>query len=349
MFKSLSKKIVIDLGSSKIRIVVLDELKNDVWELSPVDFKAKVIEEAACIARRKNGHKLLAVGEEALVMQGRLDNLAEVVFPFKQSRIMDQAAAKILVKELLKKVFHGLVLNPSVMVITAADISALDRQILSKFFYELGFAEVNLIAAPLAAAIGAGVPVVDSSGTLFLQMGASGVQLSMIALGSVLFTENSDFGGDYLNQRIVDHLAAVENFAISLESAENLKRQVLSLSPAQKSLSVTGKTINGANPLELTIKSSDLEPVADLCKVEYKSLVDALFAKIPPNLAADALNKGLLMSGGLAQLAGLEDFFTSQLNLPVALLDEPSLLASMGAVAMFKNLDLFADSLSFNL
>lgn len=348
MFKSLSKKIVIDLGSSKIRIVMLDELKNEVWELSPVDFKAKVVEEDACLARRKDDHKLLAIGSEALAMRGRLDSFAEIVFPFFQSRILDQEAATVLMKELLKRVFKGLILSPSVMIITVASTTALNRKILSQFFYELGFSRVNLIASPLAAAVGSGIPVADASGTLFLQMGASGSQLSMIALGSLLFTENSDFGGDSLSEKIIDHLAASENFAISMESAEAIKTQVFSLVPAQRSLTVTGKTISGSNPLELNIKSEGLEPIADLFKAEYQSLVNALFTKIPPDLAADALQKGLLLSGGFSQVHGLEDFLSGQLSLPVALLDEPSLLASMGAAAMLKNLDLFSGSLSLD-
>jgi len=348
MFKSLSKKVVVDLGSSKIRIVMLDELKNEVWELSPVDFKAKVLEEDACIARRKDNHKLLAIGSEALIMRGRLDSFAEIVFPFSQSRILDQEAGAILMKELFKRVFEGLILNPSVMVITTANTTALNRKLLSQFFYELGFSRVNLIAEPLAAAIGSGIPVADASGTLFLQMGASGASLNMIALGSILFTENSDFGGNLLNTKIIEHLASNENFIISIDSAETIQKQVFSLVPAQKNLLVTGKTKNGLNPLELKIKSDDLEPIVDLFKLEYQSLVDALFTKIPPDLTKDALQKGLLLSGGFAQTAGLEEFLSNQLSLPVALLDEPSLLASMGASAMLKNIELFSSSLSLD-
>jgi len=349
MFKSLSKKIVVDLGSSKIRIVVLDELKNEVWELSPLDFKTKVLEEDACLARRKDNHKLLAIGSEALAMRGRLDSFAEIVFPFSQSRIIDHEGAAVLMKELLKRVFNGFILNPSIMVITAADDTALNRKIVSHFFYELGFSRVDLIAKPLASAIGSGVPVVDASGTLLLQMGASGASLNVIALGSILFTQRSDFGGDFLTSKIIDHLADRENLIISLESAEMIKKQVFSLISNNHSLTVTGKTLNGANPLELTIKNTDLEPLADLFKAEYQSLADALFTKIPPDLMNDILQKGLLLSGGFAQLAGLEDFLSAQLSLPVALLDEPSLLASMGATIMMKNIDSFSNSLAFDI
>ncbi len=352
MSKSLSKKVAIDLGSSKIRIVLVDDLQNDVWELSPVDFRAKVFEEEACLARRKDNHKTLAIGKEALEMRGRLDSFAEIVFPFFQSRILDQEAAMILMKELLKKVFKGLVFNPVAMVTTVAAATPWQRRSLSQFFYELGFTKVNLVAAPLAAAIGAGVPVADASGSLFLQMGASGAQVSSIALGSLLFNEDSDFGGDRLNAAIVDDLALAENFAISLESAELLKKEVFSLSTFSKNprtLSIAGKTVNGANSLELRIKSNDLESIATAFKLEYESLIKTLLVKISPNLVADVLQKGLLLSGGLAQIHGLEDFLVQKFPFPIALLDTPDLLASMGAVALLKNIDLFAESLSFDL
>lgn len=342
MFKSLSKKIAIDLGSRRIRIVAIDDLQNDIWELSPIDFRSKILEEEACLARRKDDHKLLAVGREALAMQGRLDSFAEIVFPFNKSRVMDQEAASVLMKELLKRVFKGLVLNPMVMVTTAPEATILERKILSQFFYELGFADVNLIAAPLAAGVGAGVPIADTSGSLFLQMGAAGISLSVIAMGSLLFNENSNFGGDRLNAEIIDHLALRENFIISLESAERIKQQVFSLVPTGKSASksikrsllVVGKTADELSPMELSIKASDLEPIAELFRREYKILVQVLLAKIPPDLVADALRKGLLLSGGLAQLIGLEDFLIAEFAMPVALLDAPDLLASLGATAM---------------
>ncbi len=349
MFKSLSKKIAIDLGSSKIKIAVIDDFQNDAWELSPIDFRAKILEEDACLARRKDNHQLLAIGREAAAMQGRIESFAEIVFPFQESRILDQAAATLLMKELLKKVFRGLVFSPTLIVTSAAKATLLTRKLLSQFFYELGFTKVYLLAAPLAAAIGAGVPVADSSGTLFLQMGANSLQFSAIALGSLLFSEKSYFAGDRLNQAIISHLSLTENFSISLESAELLKKQLFSLTPSTKSLSVIGKTVNGANPLELKIKASDLEPIANQFKVEITSLSQALLAKIPPDLVADALQKGLLLSGGLAQIQGLEDFLSQELNLPVALLDEPDLLGCMGASLLLKNINLFADNLLFDL
>lgn len=349
MFKSLSKKLAIDLGSATIRIVQVDDLKSEVWELSPLDFRAKLIEEAACLARRKDNHKLLAIGNEALAMQGRLDSLAEIVFPFSNSRILDQEAASVLLRELLKKAFGGLVFSPELMLTTSAKTTALSRRLLSQLFYDLGFTKVHLIASPLAAAIGAGVPVADSSGTFFLQMGAGSLQLGIVALGSLLFYEQSDFAGNRLDLEIMEYLALEENFVISLSGAKQLKKEVFSLVPSKKSLTLLGKSNTLANPLELKIKTDNLQVVIDKFKLELELMSKALLDRIPPDLLEDALQKGLLLSGALAKIQGLEDFLSAKLNLPVALLGEPDLLSSMGAATMLKNIDSFGSGLSLEI
>ncbi len=349
MLKSLSKKLAIDLGSSKIRIVAVDDLKSEVWELSPLDFRAKVLEEAACLARRKDNHKTLAIGNEALAMQGRLDSLAEIVFPFANSRILDREAALVLLRELLKKAFGGLVFSPELMLTSSATATTLTRKLLSQLFYDLGFTKVHLIASPLAAAIGAGVPIADTSGTLFLQMGAGSLQMGVIALGSLLFYEESSLAGNRLDLEIVEHLTWQENFVISLGGAEQLKKQVFSLSPSKKSLALLGKSNTLANPLELKIKAEHLQAVVDRFKLELEILTKSLLAKIPPDLLNDAMAKGLLLSGALARIQGLEDFLSTKLNLPVALLDEPDMLAVMGAATMLKNIDSFGQGLSFEI
>jgi len=121
MFKSLSKKIAIDLGADKIRIVAVEKLTAAVWELSATDLRSKMLEEDACLVRKKDSKKVIAVGSEALAMRGRLDQSLELIFPFWQSRIIDQKAASDLLKNLLRRVFNGLVFSPEVLVTTVAE------------------------------------------------------------------------------------------------------------------------------------------------------------------------------------------------------------------------------------
>lgn len=336
MFKNLAKKIVIDLGSSKIRVVAVDRLAGAVWELSALDFRSQMLEEDACLVRQRDSGKVIAVGSEARAMRGRIDQSLELVFPFWQSRILDQKAARALMQNLLQRVFNGLVFSPEVLVTTVVAATAVEQKLLTQFFYELGFAKVHLIAEPLAGAIGAGVPIADASGTLLLHLGESSLQFSSIALGSVLFNKRSDFAGAKLAEEIRDHLAIHDNFELALESAHLLKQKVFSLRESKRRLAVMGKTRTGGNPLELKIKSADLNGVADLFKLELEGLLRELLAALPPELTQDVTKKGLLLSGGLANLDGLEEFFLEKFELPVALLEDSDLLAAMGAAEMLR-------------
>jgi len=336
MLKNLAKKIVIDLGASKIRVVAVDQLAGAVWEMSALDFRSKMLEEDACLVRQKASGKVIAVGSEARAMRGRLDQSTELVFPFWQSRIVDQKAARSLLQNLLQKVFNGLVFSPEVLVTTVAAATKVQQKLLSQLFYELGFSKVHLIAEPLAAAIGAGVPIADASGTLLLHLGESSLQFSSIALGSVLFNKRSDFAGAKLAEEIRDYLAIHENFDLALESADLLKQKVFSLQESKRSAAVMGKARNSGNPLELKIKNTDLNGVADLFKLELEALLWELLAVLPPELTQDVTNKGFLLSGGLANLDGLEEFFLEKFELPVALLEDSELLAAMGAAEMLR-------------
>lgn len=338
MLQRLSKKIAIDLGSSRIRILEVGQLESSVWELSSLEVKSKMLDEAACLVRRKQDKSLVAVGQEALEMRGRLDDSMELLFPIIGSRIIDEGGAKALLRQVLKKVFNGLLFNPQVMVTTVVAATPVQQQILTQLFYDLGFSKVTLITAPLAAAIGAGVPIADASGTLLLHMGASQLQFVSIALDSVLFSMRTDWAGWRLDQEIVEHLALRENLLVSLEVAERLKQRVFSLAREahRGTQKVMGKSVTGHNPLELQIATTTLQPVAAFFQTELFALIQSLLQQLPPELVQDVMAKGVLLTGGLAQLHGLEEAVSNKFGMPVALLEEAELLALMGASEMVR-------------
>lgn len=339
MRPSFSKKIALDLGSSKLRLVEVGSLQSSVWELSSLELRSQFLEIDACIVRRKHDQQLVAWGKEALAMRGRLDADMELIFPFVASHIVDWGAAKQLLRQSLRQVFNRFVFSPEVLVTTVAAATAVQRRLLTKLFYELGFAKVSLIAAPLAAAIGAGVPIADASGTLLLHLGASNVQFANIALDSVLFVRSSQLAGWDLDQALAATLRQNDNFLVSLESAQALKEQVWHFAPPVKSpsLTIVGKHALSHHPLELTIKATHLQSVINLFRVELLQLLQELLALLPPELIQDVTRKGVLLSGGLAQLSGLEALLVEELAMPVALLEDPELLALMGTVEMLRS------------
>lgn len=338
MRRSLSKKIALDLGSHTIRLVEVNSLQSSVWELSSMELRSKMIVDAACLVRKKHDQQIVAYGQEALAMRGRLDPGLELIFPFEASHIVDLPAAKQLLKHILHKVFNQLVISPEVMVTTVVAATPFQRQALTQLLYELGFAKVHLIAAPLAAAIGAGVPIADPSGTLLLQMGASTLQCTSIALDSVLFHTQSTCAGNHLDRLIVDQVAIDEQLDIALETAEALKHQVLSFVNTKRTLKIMGKSRKTHTPLELHLKNQDLQAVATLFKVELLGVIHDLLAKLPPELTQDMVSKGIVLSGGLAQLHGLEALLLREFSFPIALLEDADALALMGTAEMLRSL-----------
>ena len=350
MFKSLQKKLAIDLGSQKIKIAVVGDVINDEGNLVRNNFTDKVINDYACLARRKRDGKVLAFGVDAYEMRGRLLKEVEIIFPFDQGRITDRSAAKDLLKFFFKKLIHGTVFNPVVMLTTAADITDFSKRELTTLLYDLNFSEVYLIAQPLASAVGAGVPIADASGTLFLQMGASQSELAVISLGSISAFKSISLASLELSREIARHLARHDDFLLGLEAIRKIKRQILSVNPEfQAKISLTGKSLKTGAPLEMKIRSKMLWPVMKDFRENYLLLIKSLLKEIPPELTEDILDKGLLLAGGLAQIDGLEAYFSEELGIPVAVVDDPELSALKGAVLMLSSLEQFKSSLAFEV
>lgn len=350
MFKSLQKKLAVDLGSQKIKIAVVSEVINANGNLQTSRLADKVINDYACLARRKKDGKVLAFGLDAYEMRGRLLKEVEIIFPFDRGRILDRKAAKDLLRFFFRKAIRGTVFNPIVMVTTTADINQFSKDELTTLLYDLNFSEVYLIAQPLASAVGAGVPVADASGTLFLQMGASQSELAVISLGSVSAHKTISLASLELSREIARHLAKNEDFLLGLEAIRKIKRQILNVDPEfQAILSLTGKSLKTGAPLEIKVRSKMLWPVMKDFREQYLLLIKSLLKEIPPELTEDILDKGLLLAGGLAQIDGLEAYFSEELGIPVAVVDDPELSAVKGAVLMLNSLQQFKSSLAFEV
>lgn len=348
MLKSLQKKLAIDLGSDKIRILTVNDALIEDGNLSANLLKRNLIEDYACVARQKSSGRIIAIGADALEMQGRLAKEIEVIFPFNASRIIDEPAAKFLIQSLLKKSLTGVFINAVVMLTTVAEASEFSRQALSQFFYDLGFAEVYLLSQPLAAAIGSGVPTAMTKGVLFFQMGASRKEASIIALGSVMAVQGNDWAGQAMNKKIDLFLQKNERLQVSQQSLEKVKRQVVAINKGnERSLMVLGKTLPSQSPREARISSEMLRPLMQSFAEDCQALLNKLLKDVSPELLDDVLDRGMLLSGALAQLPGLEAYLTRSLGIPVAVVEEPELAALEGTVLMLASLEQFRGSLTF--
>ncbi len=335
IFEKLNKKIGIDLGSSRTRI----------W----VDGSGVVIDEPTCIAFDKKSKTVLAVGDAAAQMDGRVGEHIEVSYPVVGGKIYDMLATTTLLKIWLNQVVGMIALyNPIIMASIPVSATQADREITTQVLYALGAGEAYTIAQPLAAGIGAGVPIADASGSFLLHLGAGLVEGVIVSLGSVIVSQSSEYAGEYLSNSISLFTQKNLDLKISKKTASTLKKEVVSIEfNSQREKLVAGQDTVDESPKELLVKSKDLlgHTVSYMEKVE--ELVVSLLSKMPPELAVDVIDKGLLLTGGTAKLHGIEIFFVEKLGIPVSVVDNSDTAVIDGIGQALENLDLFRKSLGY--
>jgi rod shape-determining protein MreB len=238
--------------------------------------------------------------------------------------------------------------NPIIMMSVPANATQADKEIATQVMYSLGAGETYTISSPLAASIGAGIPIADASGSFLLHLGAGVVEGVVISLGSIIVSQSNDYAGDYFNNSI--RMFALKNFElkISKKTAEKIKKEVISLEfNSDREKLIAGQDTFDESPKELSIKSKDMlnHTLSYLEKVE--ELVVELLSEVPPELAVDVIDKGLLLTGGTAKLHGIEIFFVEKLGIPVSVVDNSQGAVIEGIGQALENLDLFIRSLGY--
>jgi len=330
----LNKKIGIDLGSSRIRI----------WS-SPGDV---VIDEPACLAVDQRSNKVIAVGKEAKEMQGRLQQQVSVHFPLQQGVLVDadllEAMLRVFFQKIIKTTFF---FRPILLVSVPSAITESEKLALTEVLFRLGVREVNFVDQLLAAAIGAGLPVADASGSFMMQFGAGLVETGIVSLGSLVVTESSSKAGNYLDLLIQRILKQENSLSVGSKQAELIKQKLISAIPIQKELPIQGQDLTTGVPKEVLVSSVQFQKVIDPILEKYVSLIKKVFEQVPPELTSDVVDKGILLSGGMAQLAGLDRYLVSRIGVPTSVVDEPDQVVIKGISQVLQNLELFRQSVGY--
>jgi rod shape-determining protein MreB and related proteins len=331
----LNRRIGIDLGSANTRI----------W----VESRGVVLDEPTCLAFDKKTRDVLAVGDEAAQMDGRVSKNIEVVYPMSGSEVYDDVAVRALLKMFLEKSVGSItLLNPIIMVSISTRATQADREIITEILSSLGAGEIYTITQPLAASIGSGVPIADASGSFLLHLGDGVVEGVVISLGSTIISRSSGFSGNYLSESLQFFCQKELGLKISKKTAKILKEEVVSLNPQQQiEKLIAGQDNTTENPKEMLVTSRDLlDHMADFAK-NIEDLLTELLSKMPSELATDVIDKGMLLSGGLASIDGLDRHLTQKLGVPVSVVDDPLTVVISGIGTALEHLDLFKKSLGY--
>lgn len=334
-FKLPERYVGIDLGTDQIKI----------WSKNGgVNFS-----QAACIAISEQSGRVLAIGDEALDMEGRVGKEIVVKRLLSGSQIVDVTATKAFFKLAFKKIFGEFVLlRPAVMVSVPTNLSQTKRDILAEILTSLGMGDVYTISQPLAAAIGAGVPVADTSGCFIVQMGAGIVEGSAISMGRVVVSSTTFHAGNYISEKIAWEVKKSTLVELGRLEIEQVKKTLNFFSTKENQMvKVTGNDLKTRSPREIEVSKEMLMPMMNKIFLQYRDLLNEILAQLPPELTTDVVDKGLLLSGGLAQLRGLEEYLIEELKIPVSTIDESALATIKGIGLVLENLPQYKESLGY--
>ena len=334
--KSLfSTDVGIDLGTANSLAYVKD--------------RGIVLREPSVVAIQAGSKRVLAVGEEAKRMLGRTPGNIVAIRPMKSGVIADFDITEAMIAYFINKVCPRRLLRkyfkPRLVVAVPSGITEVEKRAVEEAAHNAGAGKVFLIEEPMAAAIGVGLPVSEPAGSMIVDIGGGTCEVAIISLAGIVHSYSArQAGGDAMDDCIQKYVQRVYNLLIGERMSERIKIEIGSAYPTgeEMTLEIKGRDIVSGLPKTLTITS---EEIRDALKEPVSQIVDAVRStldKCEPELAADLVDRGLVLSGGSSQLRGLDKLLAAQTGLPVTLADDPLSAVAEGTGVVMNELDFLA-------
>jgi rod shape-determining protein MreB and related proteins len=307
-----------------------------------VSGKGVVINEPSVVAVDRRKEKVAYFGTEAKRMLGRTPEDINAVRPMKDGVIADFRLVEELLYHFIKKAqrYPMFFVRPRVVVGVPSGITEVEKKAVVDAVQSAGAKEVYLVAEPMAAAIGMGIPVEDPSGNMVIDIGGGTTEIAVIALYGIVCDASVRVGGDEMDEAIANYLKKNYNLLVGESTAEQIKFKIGSAYPLSEELTmdVKGRDLTAGIPRTLTITS---EEIREALNEPVSQIVDAVRQALeitPPELSADILDKGIVMTGGGSQLRGLDERIRQETNLAVHLIDEPLICVCKGTARILEDL-----------
>jgi len=341
MFKAIrglfSNDISIDLGTANTLIYVKG--------------KGIVLDEPSVVAIRTVGtqRSVAAVGVEAKRMLGRTPGNIVAIRPLKDGVIADFHVTEKMLQLFISKVHENSMIRPSprVLVCVPAQSTQVERRAIKESALGAGAREVYLIEEPMAAALGADLPVDDASGSMVVDVGGGTTEIAIISLNGIVFSESVRIGGDRFDEAIVGYVRRRFGTLIGDSTAEKIKHEIGTavLMQDEHEIDVRGRNLAEGIPKQLTLKSNQIQEALSEPLAQITAAVKNALEQSPPELASDIAERGIVLTGGGALLKGLDEMLAAETGLPVLIADDPLTCVARGGG---KALELI-DRASFNL
>ncbi len=304
-----------------------------------------VLREPSVVATKKGSNRVLAVGLKAKEMLGRTPGTITATRPMKNGVIADFDITEAMLSYFINKVrphhFFSKYMKPRVVVAVPGDITEVEKRAVEDAAKAAGVGKVFLLEEPMAAAIGVGLPVTEPAGSMIVDIGGGTCEVAIISLAGIVHSRSVRTAGDAMDECIVQYMRRVYNLLIGERTAENIKMTIGSAYPTgeEKTLEVRGRDIVAGLPKTLTITS---EEIRDALQEPVSAIADAVritLGNCQPELAADLVDRGIVLSGGGSLLRGLDKLLSAQTGLPVTVSDDPLSAVASGTGAVLGSID----------
>ena len=325
-----SRDIGIDLGTATVLVYIKG--------------KGVVLREPSVVAMDQNSGKILSVGEDAKIMIGRTPGNVVAIRPLRDGVIADYTMTEVMLREFIKKVTSGMerVVRHRVMIGVPAGATDVERRAVLEAALEVGAKEAYLIEEPMAAAIGANMPVGEPVGNMVVDIGGGTSDIAVASLGGLVVFESLRVGGDKFDECISRYMRRQYNLAIGDQTAEEVKKVIGSCdlgAPEDKVMDIRGRDLIQGLPRQITVSSRDVaksieEPVAQII-----AGVKRVLEKTPPELSADVIDRGIILTGGGAYLRGLPELITAETEINAVVAENPEECVALGTGIALESLD----------
>lgn len=333
----LGEDIGIDLGTASVLVYVKG--------------KGIVLNEPSVVAIDKNSDTIIAVGEEARRMLGRTPGNIVAIRPMKEGVIADYDTTEKMLRYFIAKAINKrFFFKPRVMIGIPSGVTSVEERAVKQAAIAAGARDAFLIEEPLAAALGAGLEITEPSGSMVVDIGGGTTDVAVLSLAGIVTSKSVRIGGDKIDESLARYMRRFHNLLIGERTAEEIKIEIGTAYPKDKgeaSLEIRGRDLVSGLPKKVTITAREAHEAMREPLEAIMLATKEVLEKTPPELAADIMNKGIVLTGGGALLHGMDKYLASETRLPVHIADEAIQCVARGTAKALINLDLLESARSF--
>ena len=330
IFGLFSNDLAIDLGTANTLVYMKG--------------KGIVLSEPSVVAVRKDGrgaNKVLAVGQEAKMMLGRTPGDITAIRPMKDGVIADFETTEAMLRHFIRIVHHRRsLIRPRIVICVPSGITQVEKRAVRESAESAGAREVFLIEEPMAAAIGAGLPITEPTSNMVVDIGGGTTEVAVISLAGIVYSKSVRVGGDKMDEAILQHIKRKYNLLIGIRTSEIIKTTIGNAFPSDQidTIEVRGRDLVTGIPKILTIDSDEVRKAISEQVETIIETVRIALEQTPPELAADIVDKGIVLTGGGSLLKNLDVLLREETKLPITITEDPLSTVVLGSGMTLDNI-----------